>query len=216
MRRLGGKLTYANVMVTILAFIVLGAGGAYAASQLGKNSVGTKQLKKSAVTAAKIKNGAVTPAKLSAAAVAQFNGVLGPTGQTGPTGPSDAYIDRQDAIKTIGVGTPTQVAALSLPPGSYTFAAKLLADNDGAEASRIDCNLDDPDGNHIDFMKLRLAPTNLPNLEFGNISLAGALTLSVGGAVSVRCVQIQEGAAPASMTVGFRKLIAIRVGALHP
>ena len=212
MKKLRGKLTYANVMATVAVFIALG-GASYAAIKLPTNSVGTKQLKKNAITTAKIKNGAVTPTKVSPETIAQFKGAQGPAGQIGP---SDAYIDRRDAIQNIGVGTPTQVAALSLPPGSYTFAAKLLADNDGAEASRIDCNLDDPDGNHIDFMKLRLAPTNLPNLEFGNISLAGALTLNVSGAVSVQCVQIQEGAAPPSMTVGFRKLIAIRVGALHP
>ena len=43
MRRLRDNLTYANVMVTVLAFIVLG-GVAYAAG-LPPNSVGTKQLK---------------------------------------------------------------------------------------------------------------------------------------------------------------------------
>ena len=37
---------------------------AFAASQLGKNTVGTKQLKKNAVTTAKIKNEAVTAAKV--------------------------------------------------------------------------------------------------------------------------------------------------------
>ena len=57
MRRLSGKLTYANVMVTILAFVMLSGGAAYAASQLEKNSVGAKQLKKNAVTTAKVKNG---------------------------------------------------------------------------------------------------------------------------------------------------------------
>ena len=58
------KLTYANVMVTILAFVVLG-GSAYAAGHLGKNSVGTKQLRKNAVTAAKIRTGAVNGAKVA-------------------------------------------------------------------------------------------------------------------------------------------------------
>ena len=35
---LKGKLTYANVMVTILAFVVLSGGAAYAASQLGRTA----------------------------------------------------------------------------------------------------------------------------------------------------------------------------------
>ena len=58
------RLTYANVMVTILAFIVLG-GGAYAAVKLPRNSVGSKQIKASAVTRAKIANGAVDGSKVA-------------------------------------------------------------------------------------------------------------------------------------------------------
>jgi hypothetical protein len=58
------KLTYANVISTLALFLVLSGGAAYAASNLGKNSVGPKQLKKNAVTTAKIKNEAVTAAKV--------------------------------------------------------------------------------------------------------------------------------------------------------
>ncbi len=81
MKRLSTKLTYANVMATIAVFIALGGGTAFAASQLAKNSVGTKQLK----------NGAVTPAKLSAAAQAAVStgpetGAVGPQGKEGPEG----------------------------------------------------------------------------------------------------------------------------------
>jgi hypothetical protein len=63
------RLTYANVMSSIAVFLVLGGGAAFAATQLGKNSVGSKQLKKNAVTTAKIKNNAVTAAKIKAGAV---------------------------------------------------------------------------------------------------------------------------------------------------
>ncbi len=66
MRRLGGKLTYANVMSTLCFFLLVTGGAAYAAAHLGKNSVGTKQLKASSVTTAKIRNGAVTGAKITA------------------------------------------------------------------------------------------------------------------------------------------------------
>jgi hypothetical protein len=57
------KLSYPNVMSTLCFFLLLG-GSAYAATHLGKNSVGSKQLKKNAVTTAKIKNEAVTAAKV--------------------------------------------------------------------------------------------------------------------------------------------------------
>ena len=43
------KLTYANVMSTLCFFLLLSGGAAYAASQLGKNTVGPKQLKKNSV-----------------------------------------------------------------------------------------------------------------------------------------------------------------------
>lgn len=56
--------SYANVVSTLCLFLLLGGGAAYAASHLGKNSVGSKQLKKNAVTEAKIKNEAVTAAKV--------------------------------------------------------------------------------------------------------------------------------------------------------
>lgn len=64
MRHFRDNLTYANIMSTISVFLLLGGASAFAASQLAKNSVGSKQLKKNAVTAAKIKNGSVTGAKV--------------------------------------------------------------------------------------------------------------------------------------------------------
>ena len=64
MNRLRPKLTYANVMSTLCFFLLLSGGAAFAASHLGKNSVGARQLKKNAVTTAKIKNEAITAAKV--------------------------------------------------------------------------------------------------------------------------------------------------------
>jgi hypothetical protein len=77
LKRLRGHLTYANVMATIAVFLVLAGGTAFAATQLGKESVGTNQLKKEAVT----------PAKLSKASKAALTGPQGTTGATGATGP---------------------------------------------------------------------------------------------------------------------------------
>ncbi len=69
------RLSYANVMATIAVFFVLG-GGAYAATSLPKNSIGSKQLK----------NGSITPAKLSAAAKTALKGATGPQGSPGAQG----------------------------------------------------------------------------------------------------------------------------------
>ena len=62
------RLTYSNVVATLAIFIALG-GISYAATNLSKNSVGTKQIKKNAVTAKKIKKNAVTTAKIKKNAV---------------------------------------------------------------------------------------------------------------------------------------------------
>jgi hypothetical protein len=80
------KLTYANVVATLALFIAIGGASAFAASQLGKNTVGTKQLKNNAVSAAKIKNGAVTQAKISSAAQAALKGATGLQGPKGEAG----------------------------------------------------------------------------------------------------------------------------------
>lgn len=59
MKRLRPKLSYANVVSTICLFVLLG-GGAYAASKLPRNSVGTKQLKKNAVKGPKVADRSLT------------------------------------------------------------------------------------------------------------------------------------------------------------
>jgi hypothetical protein len=76
MRRVRGKLTYSNVMVTILAILVLGGGGAYAASvgvkpnsvgaaQLKPNSVGESELQAESVGAQQMQANAITSEAIS-------------------------------------------------------------------------------------------------------------------------------------------------------
>jgi hypothetical protein len=83
MKALARRLTYANVVATLALFVALG-GGAYAATQLKKNSVGTKQLK----------NGAVTEAKLAAPAQVALRGPQGSRGEAGPKGEAGAAGER--------------------------------------------------------------------------------------------------------------------------
>lgn len=58
------KLNYANVTATLALVIAVGGASAFAATQLAKNSVGSKQLKKNSVSTAKIKKEAITAAKV--------------------------------------------------------------------------------------------------------------------------------------------------------
>jgi hypothetical protein len=69
MKRFLPRPTYANVVSTLCLFLLLGGASAFAATQLAKNSVGSKQIKKNAVVTAKIKNAAVTNSKLADNAV---------------------------------------------------------------------------------------------------------------------------------------------------
>ena len=69
MKQIRKRLTYANVMSSLAVFLIIGGGAAFAATKLGKNSVGTKQIKNNAVTAAKIKKNSVTTAKIKAGSV---------------------------------------------------------------------------------------------------------------------------------------------------
>jgi len=57
------------LIVATLALVVAMAGTTYAATQLPKNSVGTKQLKKDAVTGAKVKNGSLTGSDIDIASL---------------------------------------------------------------------------------------------------------------------------------------------------
>lgn len=67
------KLPSHTTVIAYLALFVALGGSAYAATQLPKNSVGSKQIKPNAVTAAKIKSGAVTGAKIGADSVTGAN-----------------------------------------------------------------------------------------------------------------------------------------------
>jgi hypothetical protein len=67
-KRVGERLTFANVIACIALFVALG-GASYAAIQVPKNSVGTKQLKRNAVTASKIRRNAVTSTKIKRGAI---------------------------------------------------------------------------------------------------------------------------------------------------
>jgi hypothetical protein len=53
------KLTYSNAVATLALFFAIGGTGAFAATHLGRNSVGTQQLKTGAVTGAKVKDGSI-------------------------------------------------------------------------------------------------------------------------------------------------------------
>jgi hypothetical protein len=89
MTTLRARLTYANLVATLALFIALG-GGAYAATQVKKNSVGTKQLKRNAVRTGKVMNGSLLAADFRAGQLP--SGPQGPKGVPGPRGEAGATV----------------------------------------------------------------------------------------------------------------------------
>lgn len=119
MKRILGKLTYANVIATLALFVALG-GASYAAFKLPKNSVGTKQIQKEAITAAKIKRGAVTGAKINLATLGAV--------PSATTAESASMAANAQALQG---QTAAQIAAsskLTCPAGT-TFAAGTCMEN---------------------------------------------------------------------------------------
>jgi hypothetical protein len=232
MRNLRSKLTYANVMVSILAFCVLGGGTAFAAMQVPGNSVGTEQLKK----------GAVTPGKLSSAAKDAMTGAVGPIGPKGDTGPqglpgvkgetgprgeagakgdpgvqgdpgvkgeqgeigpSDVYSARL-SLKAISPGFGYQpVVSVALPAGNYLVSATQTAESEGGQ-STVECAIFSGSTSMATFY------ARVPNLLSGTVAGQATITLSAPTTVSEQC-----GSTEHVMDLSGPVLTAIKVGTLH-
>lgn len=128
MKQLRKRLTYANVMSSIAVFFVLTGATAFAATQLGKNSVGSKQLKKNAVTTAKIKNNAVTTSKIRNGAVSGAKINLGSLG-TVPTAAHAGTADRATNANNADTVAGTTIRRIFYRSTSTTAATTVLSLN---------------------------------------------------------------------------------------
>lgn len=190
MKHLRKRLTYANVMSSIAVFLVLGGGAAFAATQLAKNSVGTKQLKRNAVTAAKIKNGAVTASKLAPSARPPAGpavpGPAGPAGPEGPRGPSNGlYAMGPDNVE-VGKSEAESVVVdeLGLPPGKWMITATTGLTNISGNTRSAWCELS-VNGTRLGLTRgLDVAPATQVS---GSATVLGAASLSAESTVQFRC-----------------------------
>jgi len=195
-------LTYANVMVTLLAFVVLCGGGAYAASRLGKSTVGTRQLKKNAVTSAKVKDGSLrrpdfAPGLLGTVGPGPATGPVGPRGPDGPRGaggpPGPAGTSHVfqasgsvnfDKFSSSLFGS--TVVTLQVPPGSYFATATAEVQTVNATASNVICRLINGNGGEGSAATTR-GQIVRADTEPDNMTLAGGFTVTSGQALSLQC-----------------------------
>jgi hypothetical protein len=133
MKSVRKRLTYANVMSSIAVFLVVAGGSAFAANQLGKNTVGSKQLKKNAVVTAKIKNGAVTGAKLNLSTIGKVpsaakadTATTAESAKTAETAKAAKTAESADTAKNAGHATTADSATTA---GTANLAKSLPALN---------------------------------------------------------------------------------------
>lgn len=126
-----------NFVAYLALFIALG-GTSYAASQLPKNSVGTKQLKKKAVT----------KPKLAKSAIKALSGKRGPQGVPGPLPPSkSASVDPNPDVTLTNSDQVLMTATIKTDRKSRIFANG-IGEFAGSGNPEVDCvmNITPPGG----------------------------------------------------------------------
>lgn len=188
------RLTYANVMVTLLAFVVLGGGGAVAASQLGENSVGTRQLKRDAVTSAKVKNGTLRRKDINASALPAFAHGFQNSGSV-----------NYDAFSASLYGS--TVVTLDVPPGTYFATAAVEAQTVNAVATTIQCRLINGNGGPGSSATARSQVVRA-DTEPDNFTLAGLFAVTSGQALELQCSKSDPGSSARIVTAN---IVAIEI-----
>jgi hypothetical protein len=134
--------------IALLSLFVALGGTTWAAMSLPANSVGTPQLKANAVTGGKVKNHSLTGADIllsslgkvpSAAHAATADSATKATSADTATAAGTAYSTHFESALSLP-GTPTTVAALTLPAGSYVLSAKAQVDTLSA-SDIVECDL---------------------------------------------------------------------------
>jgi Collagen triple helix repeat (20 copies) len=225
--RIRVQLSYANVMSTIAVFIVLG-GGAYAATTLPKNSVGTKQIKNGAVTKAKLAKsvkttgptgpaGAQGPAgtkgdkgdqgALGTPGTNGTNGTNGVDGQDGARGPSDVFVFSGGAVSGLDNNSPgTNVVGAQIVSGDNLMIGKTVLSNTGAIAT-VNCILFQSGGLGT---PLDSAQVEVPQNGTQTVTLTGGISTG-SNFVFFNCFDNNEG----TVTATDNKLTVLKVDKLH-
>lgn len=194
MARLRSHLSYANVMVTLLAFVVLCGGTAVAVSQLGKESVGTRQLKKNAVTGAKVKDGSLRPKDIKGwVGIPNEKGLVGPAGPSGAGPAFQAYGDiNYDELSASLYGS--TVVTLPVPAGAYFVTSPVTVDTVNGVGTSVQCRLIDGGGGPgSDAAILRSQSVRADGTDDA-FTLTGAILVGSNESLNLQCSKTNAGA----------------------
>jgi hypothetical protein len=154
-------MTFANVVSMLALFVALG-GGAYAATQLPKNSVGTKQLKNDAVISSKVKNDSLTGQDVNEATLGSVPSAAHAGGaDTAANATNAGHAGSADSATTAG-----SAASATNAGNSDHLAGKAPSDFVGSSAS-AGGSLSGP------FSALQLKQNSVGPAEVTNNSLTG-------------------------------------------
>jgi hypothetical protein len=217
------RLTFANVMSSIAVFLVVAGGTAFAATQLAKESVGTKQLKKEAVSLAKINKAAKT----------SLQGATGEKGATGPAGPTGAKGEKGEkgapgdkgapgergpsagfsvAAESGGsfVAGPQTVTTLNLPAGNFIVTGYANVNNNDTVQASASCDLVLGGTTIGQTSVVKLGPNT--ELDRQVLTLSGGGTLAAPGTADLVCTVTSTALSGNYLGNG---LTAIQVGTLN-
>ncbi len=184
-------------MVTLLAFVVLCGGTAYADKQLDRNTVGTKQLKRNAVTSAKVKDGSLLPR--------DFKGGLRSLKAPGPAFQAHGDVNYDKLSSSLYGST---VVSLALPAGSYYATAAVTVETVNKVGTDVACRLIDGvggAGSQAAVMRSQSVRADGSNDAF---TLTGAFQVDADEALNLQC---SKGAAGASARITDASIVAVQV-----
>lgn len=197
-------------MVTLLAFVVLCGGGAYAAGQLGKGSVGAKQLKRGAVTGLKVRDGSLRPRDFAAGSLpAGPQGPQGPPGQPGAPGLSQGFQASGsvnfDKFSSSLFGS--TVVSLPVPSGRYFATASVQAETVNGVGSTVSCRLINGNGGAGSQAIARSQPVRADG-NSDAFTLTALFDVSNGQALNLQC---SKSAAGSSARISAANVVAVQL-----
>jgi hypothetical protein len=185
-------------MSTIAVFVVLG-GGAYAATKLPKNSVGTKQIKNGAVTKKKLAKGVLTTGAKGdpgapgakgdtgpqgpkgdkgADGTNGTNGADGQDGQDGARGPSSMqHSSLADVADLDNTTTGSTLGQIITSGGVYQVNAKTTLTNTAGTVATVDCRVFLSGPTVLDSATVKVPANGAMTMNLSGVTEAGSTFL---------------------------------------